>query len=484
MKEKDMMEKRKNVLEVKDLSVCFKMYRRGLKQVELNVIKKMNIALHEGEMLAIVGASGSGKSILAHATLGLLPKNAVTSGEILLKGEVLDKKLRKEKVGKDLIMIPQSLTYLDPLMKVGKQVRGLHGSREKQEEVFERYGLKPEVASLYPFELSGGMARRILISTAVTSGAGVILADEPTPGLSEDLARETMDNFKALTKEGRAILMITHDIDLAAKYADTIAVFYEGEVVDVLSSEDFAKGGEYIKHPYTKALWEALPQNGFAGSYEKKTNACEKAGTVNDTLIECKDIAFGYVKGKKILSGLNFKIGKGEVVGLVGPSGLGKSTLAKIISGYEKPDEGEVTWKGGKLPQKGYCPIQMIYQHPEKALDPGMKISESLAEGYMPDDGLLERLYIKKELWFDRWPNELSGGELQRFCVARVLGPKTELIIADEMSTMLDAITQAQIWKVLMEEVKKRNLGLLVITHNMHLAERLCDRIVDLSELC
>ncbi len=479
MKREKMEEKRKTVLEVRDLSVSFKMYRRGLKQVEMCVIKKMNIALHKGELLAIVGASGSGKSVLAHAALGLLPRNAVTSGEILLSGEVLDAKLRKEKVGKDLIMIPQSITYLDPLMKVGKQVRGLHGSREKQEEVFARYGLKQEVAGLYPFELSGGMARRILISTAVTSDAQVILADEPTPGLSEDLARETMDNFKALTDEGRAILMITHDIDLAAKYADTIAVFYEGEVVDVLSSEDFAKGGEHIKHPYTRALWEALPQNGFAGSYEKTADISE----LKEKLIECKNVGFGYIKGKKILSGLNFSIGKGEVVGLVGSSGLGKSTLAKIISGYEKPDEGIVTWKGGNLPLKGYCPIQMIYQHPEKALDPGMKISESLAEGYMPDDDLLRRLYIKKELWFDRWPNELSGGELQRFCVARVLGPGTELIIADEMTTMLDAITQAQIWKVLMEEVKRRNLGLLVITHNMALADRLCDRIVDLEKL-
>ncbi len=476
----EMSEKKKTVLEVKDLSVSFNMYRRGLKQVRLDVIKKMNISLREGEMLAIVGASGSGKSILAHAALGLLPKNAVVGGEILLNGEVLDKKLRREKLGKELIMIPQSLTYLDPLMKVGKQVRGIHGSQKQQEEVFERYGLKPDVANLYPFELSGGMARRILIATAVTSDAKVILADEPTPGLSENLARETMDNFKALTKEGRAILMITHDIDLAAKYADTIAVFYEGEIVDILSSEDFAKGGEYIKHPYTRALWEALPQNGFADAYHKTP---EPEQSADDCLIECKDVSFGYVKGKKILSNLNFRIGRGEVVGLVGPSGLGKSTLAKIISGYEKPDEGEVTWKGGKLPLKGYCPIQMIYQHPEKALDPGMKISSSLAEGYMPDDNLLERLYIKKELWFDRWPNELSGGELQRFCVARVLGPRTELIVADEMSTMLDAITQAQIWKVLMEEVKRRKLGLLVITHNMALADKLCDRIVDLEKL-
>jgi peptide/nickel transport system ATP-binding protein len=154
-----------------------------------------------------------------------------------------------------------------------------------------------------------------------------------------------------------------------------------------------------------------------------------------------------------------------------------------VLAGYEAADEGEVLWKGGALPKKGYHPIQMIYQHPEKALNPRWKLKQSLCEGWEPDDALLERLCIKKELWQERWPNELSGGELQRFCVARVLGPETEFIIADEMSTMLDAITQMQIWQVLLEEVRKRGLGMLVITHNMELAKRLCDRILDLSEM-
>lgn len=259
------MKKNETVLEVRDLSVSFRMYDRGLKQYELNIIKKMNLSLHKGELLAIVGASGSGKSVLAHAALGLLPENAIVRGDIYLEGKKLDKKLRKEKVGKEMIMIPQSLTYLDPLMKVGKQVRGVHGSLDKQKEVFERYGLQESVAEQYPFQLSGGMARRILISTAVITDAKVILADEPTPGLSEDLAKEAMTNFTDLTKNGCAILMITHDIDLAAKYADTIAVFYDGEIIDVCSAEDFRQGKESLKHPYTRALWDALPQNTFKG---------------------------------------------------------------------------------------------------------------------------------------------------------------------------------------------------------------------------
>ena len=200
-------------------------------------------------------------------------------------------------------------------------------------------------------------------------------------------------------------------------------------------------------------------------------------------LLEARGVSFRYGSGPWILQNVDLQIGQGERVGLIGPSGYGKSTLARIMAGYERPVKGRVLWKGGPLPSKGYCPVQMIYQHPEKAVNPRWKLKESVSEAWVPDDALLRELRINKDLWYGRWPNELSGGELQRFCVARVLGPKTEFIIADEMSTMLDAITQAQIWNVLLDQVKRRNLGLLVISHNMALADKLCTRIVNLEEL-
>lgn len=200
-------------------------------------------------------------------------------------------------------------------------------------------------------------------------------------------------------------------------------------------------------------------------------------------LLEAQNVCFRYGSGPFILRNVSIAIKEGERVGLVGPSGYGKSTLSRILSGYERPSSGRVLWKGRDLPLKGYCPVQMIYQHPEKAVNPRWRIKDSLQEGWIPGDEILKELRIDKDLWFNRWPNELSGGELQRFCVARILGPQTEFIIADEMSTMLDAITQAQIWNVLLKHVKERNLGLLVITHNLALAERLCTRIVDLKEL-
>ena len=154
----------KTLLEVQDLSVSFRMYDRGLSQYELNVISDLSVTVHEGEIMVIVGASGSGKSVLAHAVLGILPSNAVIGGSMHYDGAPLTDAVRKEKVGSEIIMIPQSVNYLDPLMKVGKQVRGVHGTKERQQAAFRRYGLKDSVAEMYPFQLSGGMTRRVLIS--------------------------------------------------------------------------------------------------------------------------------------------------------------------------------------------------------------------------------------------------------------------------------------------------------------------------------
>ena len=253
----------KPILETEHISVSFRMYDRGFSQYDLHVITDLSVTVHEGEIMVIVGASGSGKSVLAHAILGILPSNAIIGGKMVYEGQVLDDALRRQKVGSEIIMIPQSVTYLDPLMKVGRQVRGLKGSRELQQQAFARYSLRDSVASMYPHQLSGGMTRRVLISTATITDARLILADEPTPGLSADIAKETMRNFRELADEGRGILMITHDIDIALEVADRIAVFYDGKTVDVVNRDAFVAGGDALRHPYTRALWAALPQNGF-----------------------------------------------------------------------------------------------------------------------------------------------------------------------------------------------------------------------------
>ena len=199
-------------------------------------------------------------------------------------------------------------------------------------------------------------------------------------------------------------------------------------------------------------------------------------------LLEAKDIRFGYTKNNMILNHVNFGINAGERVALIGPSGCGKSTLSQILSGYLTPCSGCVLFNGKPLPKERYCPVQLIYQHPEKAINPRWKLQKTPNEAWIPDEAFLSEMGIEKQ-WLTRYPNELSGGELQRFCVARALGPQTQFIIADEMSTMLDVITQAQIWQLMLKIIEKRGLGLLVVTHSPELAKCICSKVVKFEEV-
>lgn len=258
--------KKEPILSVKDLSVSFQMYDHGLEKYDLKVISNLTLDVRPGEIVAIAGSSGSGKSLLAHAVMGLLPENASISGEISYKGKVLSQKDKETLRGKEMALVPQSVSYLDPLMKVGTQVRGTKANKEiikAQREIFRRFHLDEKTEQLYPFQISGGMARRVLVSTAVLSGADVIIADEPTPGLDLEMALEALKIFRELADEGKAVILITHDIDLAFNIADRIAVFYAGTTVEMADAKDFVEGVDALRHPYSKALWKALPQNGF-----------------------------------------------------------------------------------------------------------------------------------------------------------------------------------------------------------------------------
>lgn len=251
------------LLRVTNLSVSFRMYQSALTHTLVAGMHNVNLHLNCGEILAVVGASGSGKSLLAHAVLGILPYNAVTSGEMRYRGELLDAALQEQLRGREMALIPQSVTYLDPLMRVGKEVCGLYGAPADMAATFRRLHLEERVECLYPFQLSGGMARRVLFSTAVITDAALIIADEPTPGMDVKSAVEALQLLRELADAGKGILLITHDIDLAVEVADNVAVFYEGRTVDMVSAAAFRGEGAALVHPYTKALYHALPQNDF-----------------------------------------------------------------------------------------------------------------------------------------------------------------------------------------------------------------------------
>jgi ABC-type dipeptide/oligopeptide/nickel transport system ATPase subunit len=198
-------------------------------------------------------------------------------------------------------------------------------------------------------------------------------------------------------------------------------------------------------------------------------------------MLKAEKLAFRYSqKAAWVFQDISLTLSPGEIVGLSGPSGCGKTTLGKVLAGYLEPTEGQITL-GGKVPPKaGYSPVQLIFQHPELAINPRWRMNQVLDEGFSPSKELLRALGIEPG-WLTRWPHELSGGELQRFAVARSLGPGTRYLIADEMTTMLDANTQAQIWQVILTEARQRSLGVLVISHEAPLLKRVCGRVIQLE---
>ena len=267
-----------HLLTVEHLSVSFSMYDTqapffSARHIEHTMISDMSISVHAGEVVAVVGASGSGKTLLADALMGLYEPNARVEGNIWFDGVLQDAASLAQLRGHGISLVPQSVTHLDPLMPVGEQVlgafpRGRVGRVERarrqrrMEELFAAYRLDPSVMRRYPHELSGGMLRRILIMCALMDDPKLIVADEPTPGLDLDLAVRALGDLRSFANDGGGVMLITHDLDLALRVADRVAVFYEGQIVEETATASFARP-DTLEHPFTCALWHALPEHDF-----------------------------------------------------------------------------------------------------------------------------------------------------------------------------------------------------------------------------
>jgi peptide/nickel transport system ATP-binding protein len=309
-----------HLLQVEGLSISFTMYESAeprffrARRMPVEVISDLHIGVHAGELVAIVGASGSGKTLLADAIMGIFEPNATVRGRIWFNGVEQNAASLAALAGNGISLVPQSVNHLDPLMKVGRQILGhatqgaTQGGRsllcspktgrkqttecfgntketvplvsgntketvplvshpqpsraERLAELFKHYDLPPEVADKYPHELSGGMARRVLLCCALMDDPQVIIADEPTPGLDLELARRALDDFREFADSGRGVLLITHDIELALRVADRVAVFAEGTVIEETAVANFASP-DTLEHPFTRALWHALPEHDF-----------------------------------------------------------------------------------------------------------------------------------------------------------------------------------------------------------------------------
>lgn len=253
------------LLQVEHLTVSFLRYAKGLRRITLPGVRDLSFTLNKGELLAVVGASGSGKSLLAHRLLGMLPSNAQVGGQVLYKGQMLTDKAAAKLRGRQIMLVPQNVSCLDPLMQVRQQVQGPdrgQNAADRARQALRRYGLSEEVERMYPFQLSGGMARRVLIASAVRSQPELVVADEPTPGLHPKAAHRVLGHFKEIAQQGAGVLLITHDLEAALEVADRVIVLYAGAAVEESPALSFEKE-ELLQHPYTKALWRASPTKEF-----------------------------------------------------------------------------------------------------------------------------------------------------------------------------------------------------------------------------
>jgi len=260
------------MLKIDRLALDFRRYSGLARQTHIRALSDISLSLERGEILAVVGASGGGKSLLAHAVMGHLPPNARTSGTILLDGQPVSDAERRALCGKRLALVPQSISHLDPMVRTSLQIgwaarRGGRCARESAAAIpaaLDRFGLPRKSAQAFPHELSGGMARRVLLAIATAGDADLIIADEPTIGLDAPNAQAALRHLRELADAGKAIMLITHDLVGALPFADRVAILRDGKLVASEVAAEFSGTADRLVSPYARALWQALPQNHFA----------------------------------------------------------------------------------------------------------------------------------------------------------------------------------------------------------------------------
>ncbi len=447
----------------------------------ITVVKDSSFTAKSGKITAIVGESGSGKTMTALAVTKLLPYNARCEGQILLDNKSL---MEMENDYKVSMIFQEPMTSLNPLMKVGKQIDEvllLHtklNDSERKERVLAmmkkvELPKAEELYNRYPHELSGGMRQRVMIAMAMINNPQVLIADEPTTALDPVVQSQIIELIKRINYDYKTtILFISHDLNLVRSLADNIIVMNEGEIVEQGDPD------EIFNHPtqeYTQKLINALPKG-------KKIHGMQD----ENILVSIEDVALYYNENHKknfFVENIDFNVCKGEIVGLVGRSGCGKTSLCRAILRLNKYYTGRITNRAAGS--------TMIFQDPLSSLNPAKKVSWILEEPlrvqrkYSSNERkervkeMLYRVGLSDE-YMDRYPSELSGGQRQRISIASALIGGADFVVADEAVSALDVTVQAQILDLLVKLQKDMGLTILFISHDMKVVEKICDRIIEI----
>ncbi|PIH03249.1 ABC transporter ATP-binding protein [Clostridium combesii] len=529
----------KDLLIVRDLSVYYeneKLYK---------AVDNVSFTLKTGENIGVIGESGSGKTSIAMAIMGLLRANVKVQGEIIYKDKNILKLKNEEKNkyrwNKIALVFQNSLEALNPVLNIKEQIleviyKHLHINKkealDKVKDLLKMVGLSEDIGEEYPHNLSGGMRQKVLIAMALVCDPEVLVVDEPTSALDNISKNEIIKLLKMLqNKNNMTMIVISHDLYVIDKLTTKLEVMYKGNLLE----EGYTK--EIINNPmhtYTRGiinssieinpfgdLWgipneEVSSEEGctFYGRCvqrsvlckENKPNlskisdrrkvCCNKGGIIN--LLTANSLRKVYKTKYKKVSAVNYcnlSIRSGEIVSLIGESGSGKSTLANILSGILKPDEGQVYFndeklEGNKFTSKKFG-IQIIFQDPISAINSSFTIMEAIREPLdIIKDGLIEdrnnkvlqvlnKVQLPTEKYFvNKKCNELSGGQRQRVSIARALIMEPTLLIADEISSMLDPSTKANILRLLKQLQNLNGFSMLYITHDINLAKKISDKIL------
>lgn len=445
----------------------------------LSLLEPISIALEKGTNLTVLGETGSGKSLLAQAIMGALPSELITQGEVLIENQCLEAKWRRQYWGGRLAMLPQEPSRsLDPTMNIHNQVwesfcfvggETPYEARQKTQQKLTALGLA-NFMSYYPHQLSGGMAQRVSFAVATSGGAYMVIADEPTKGLDEHNKNAVIQLLKQVAEQGGALLTITHDIDVAAQLGGEIMVMKKGKLLEQ------GKAQRILQQPrsdYAKALIAAAPHNWAAKP---------KATLPRDPLLTVENLSVA--RGKRTLfEKIDFSLHKGEVLGLVGDSGIGKSSLGDALCGLLKPKCGRIQWRFQPKRQQ----VLKLYQDPPAAFAPHIKLQtllDDVINKHRLDRSripyLLEQLKLDAAL-LQRSAENVSGGELQRVAILRALLFNPVLLFADEVTSRLDPITQQETLDLLAAQCASQQCALVLVSHDQHLIEHYCHQVVDLT---
>ncbi|GAA3603257.1 dipeptide ABC transporter ATP-binding protein [Agrococcus terreus] len=484
------------LLEVRDLRIEYRSRRSAHVAVE-----SASLELARGEALALVGESGSGKSSIGRAVLGLQRGSTRVTGTVRLDGEDLlgmPEGRRRALRGAAIALVPQDpMAALDPLRRVGDQVAEVlrvhrlaagAAARERALAALAEAGLPdPALAQRYPHQLSGGQRQRVLIAAAIVAEPRLVVADEPTSALDVTVQRTILDRLQALTAErGTGLLLITHDLAVAAERADRIAVLDRGRIVEDGRARAVVAAPA---HASTRALVGSLPQ---LRAEPLVAPAPDDAPVVLRG--EGLSLAFGHGPAATVaLDGVDLALRRGQSLGVVGESGSGKTTLARVVLGLARPDAGRVELDGAPEPERGRSRafrrrVQPVFQDPYSSLDPSHVVGHAILEPVraLARTGRAERRARLAELLeqvrlpstiASRLPGELSGGQLQRVAIARALSVGPDVLVCDEAVSALDVTVQAQVLELLAELQRERGLSTLFITHDLAVLRLVCDTV-------